>query len=93
MEIKFPLEFVVQGTPVSHQAKNAKAKQEWKARVSQSAKDAAGEPFFATSNRMAVSLYYFPPDEMLGDIDNIVKLTLDGLSRCIYIGRLSPLHT
>ena len=85
MEIKFPVEFVVSGTPVSHQAKNSKSKEEWKQRVSQRAKEAVGEPFFASDSRLCVSLFYFPPAVMQGDVDNIVKLTLDALSRCVYV--------
>lgn len=34
--------------------------------------------------RLAVTLYYFPDAPMPGDVDNIVKLTLDALVPTIY---------
>lgn len=34
--------------------------------------------------RLCVTLYYFPQDQMLGDVDNIVKLTLDAMVPNVY---------
>lgn len=34
--------------------------------------------------RLAVTLYYFPQDAMPGDVDNIVKLTVDALIPNVY---------
>lgn len=82
---ELPIEFNVLGTPVSLQSENAKAKAEWKAKVLEAAK-AVIEPGSWTfmEERLAVSLYYFPQYTMLGDVDNIVKLTLDALAPNIY---------
>ena len=33
---------------------------------------------------MAATLFYFPDGAMQGDVDNIVKLTLDALIRLVY---------
>ena len=43
------------------------------------------ENHFATELPLAVTLYYFPAAEMVGDIDNIVKPILDALNRYVYL--------
>jgi crossover junction endodeoxyribonuclease RusA len=85
MELSFPIEFVVVGTPVSHQAKRAKSKAEWKDIVRTASLTALPNPHFASVDRLAVTLYYFPADAIAGDIDNIVKLVLDACARHIYV--------
>jgi hypothetical protein len=85
LELEFPLEFVVHGTPVSLQRANPRAKSEWKQLVKASSVPSLPEQHFATERRLAVTLYYYPEDRMVGDVDNIVKLTLDALSRHIYL--------
>ncbi|MBF0372756.1 MAG: RusA family crossover junction endodeoxyribonuclease [Alphaproteobacteria bacterium] len=84
MEIEFPLEFLVPGTPVSHQARRTASIVEWKSRVRKASSDPLPEGHFSTENPVAVTLYYFPQTEMMGDVDNIVKPILDALSRHIY---------
>ena len=37
------------------------------------------------STGVGITLYYLPNEPMQGDVDNIVKLVLDALSRLIYI--------
>ena len=32
-----------------------------------------------------MTLFYFPEERMQGDVDNVVKLVLDALSRHIYV--------
>jgi Holliday junction resolvase RusA-like endonuclease len=85
MEIQFPIEFLVPGTPVSSQGKLPKAKEEWKARVRAASIPVLPAPHFAASHRISVTLFYFPDEPMQGDVDNIVKLVLDAMSRHIYI--------
>jgi crossover junction endodeoxyribonuclease RusA len=85
MELKFPIEFVVRGTPVSSQAKRPESRDQWKELVVEASKNALPEAHFATESRIAVSLFYFPGSEMQGDIDNIVKYTLDALCQHIYL--------
>ncbi len=85
MEIPFPVEFVVQGTPVSAQAKEPSSKTEWKGIVKAASLAALPSPHFASDERIALTLYYFPPERMTGDIDNIVKLVADALCAHIYI--------
>ena len=85
MEITFPVEFLVLGTPVSLQAKRAESREEWKGRVKAASSAALPKPHFASDNRIAVTLYYFPSEPVQGDIDNIVKLVLDALCKHVYI--------
>lgn len=85
MEIEFPVEFLVHGTPVSLQAKRAESRAEWKARVKDASKIALPDTHFVSEERMAVTLYYLPDQPMQGDIDNIVKPILDALCSHIYI--------
>ena len=85
MEPEFPLEFIVLGTPVSFQRDNPKAKQEWKELVRSASAEKLPQMHFATSDRIALTLYYYPEGQMAGDLDNIVKLTLDAMSRHIYL--------
>lgn len=85
MEIEFPIEFLVHGTPVSSQAKNAAAREDWKARVKAASLGALPRPHFASIQRMAVTIYYLPDGRMPGDIDNIIKLVLDALCAHIYV--------
>jgi crossover junction endodeoxyribonuclease RusA len=85
VEIEFPLEFLVEGTPVSLQAKERKSIERWKSRVVQASRAVLPEGHFATSAPMAITLFYFTVDEMEGDLDNIVKPILDALERHIYM--------
>jgi crossover junction endodeoxyribonuclease RusA len=84
LEIEFPLEFIVFGTPVSHQRGNRRAKAEWKQLVKNGSLSALPEAHFCTEQPLAVTLYYFPNGRMDGDIDNIIKPTLDALTKHIY---------
>jgi hypothetical protein len=85
VEIGFPIEFIVVGTPVSFQGKVAKAKAEWKDRVKAASSTVLPTSHFASGDRIAATLFYFPDGPMQGDVDNIVKLVLDGMSRHVYI--------
>ncbi len=85
MELEFPIEFLVHGTPVSSQSQNPAAKTGWKERVKNASAGVIPQPHFASNDRMAVTLFYLPEARMLGDVDNIVKLTIDALKAHIYI--------
>ena len=79
LQIAFPLEFVVRGTPVSIQTKNANARDEWKARVLAGCREKVDPACFATSELLTVVIYYFATDDAAGDVDNCVKLILDAM--------------
>ena len=69
MEIGFPIEFVVDGTPVSSQAKRPEARSEWKERVKTAGRAALPEGHWASRDRIAVTLFYFPAEPGGADID------------------------
>jgi crossover junction endodeoxyribonuclease RusA len=48
MEISFPIEFLVHGTPVSLQAKRSASKTEWKDRVKKASMSVIPQPHFAS---------------------------------------------
>jgi hypothetical protein len=85
LDIEFPVEFIVHGTPVSFQAKRQSSRDEWMARVRNACAAHLPYPHLVTSRPIAATMYYFPDGPMQGDIDNIIKLTLDALSRFVYI--------
>jgi crossover junction endodeoxyribonuclease RusA len=85
MEIQFPIEFIVSGTPVSHQADRAATKGEWKERVKEASRGTIPQPHFASEERMAITIYNLPAQRMQGDVDNIVKLIIDALAQHIYV--------
>ena len=85
MEPDFPIEFLVEGTPVSLQAARAESRAEWKERVRAASRKVLSEGHWATTGRIATTLFYFPDGPMEGDVDNIVKLILDALGRHIYM--------
>lgn len=84
MEVLFPFEFNVAGVPVSLQAKRPESREQWKDRVRAASSIGLPQPHFATSDPLAVTIFYFPPEAMQGDVDNIVKPILDALSRHLY---------
>ena len=85
VEIEFPLEFLVVGTPVSLQAKRRESVDQWKARIVDASRSTLPEGHFASGNPIAATLFYFPDAEMAGDVDNIVKPVLDALGKHIYV--------
>ena len=87
ISLPFPVEFLIQDTPRSHQSKNAKGKELWKQRIGEIARAHVStiSDFLILDQRpLAATIFYFPPAEMEGDVDNIVKLILDGMLFVIY---------
>ena len=84
LEIVFPIEFVVRGTPVSAQS-SAGSKNAWMDRIKTASSMALPVPHFATAESVAVTLFYFSEEEMPRDLDNIVKPILDALNQHVYI--------
>lgn len=85
MEIVFPLEFLVEGTAVSLQAKRRESIEQWKLRIRAASQAVLPDGHFASELPLSVTLFYFPAAEMQGDIDNIVKPILDALKGHICI--------
>ena len=88
ISLPFPIEFVIRDTPRSHQSPNAKAKELWKRKVREIA-DAhvktLREFYFIDQRPLAATIFYFPPVENDGDLDNIVKLVVDGMVPVIHL--------
>src|SRR4051812_18865737 len=82
VEIEFPVEFKIEATPLSLQAKS-KSKERWKQQVRQASRTAVGPASWATSSPVFITIYYFPDGRMQGDVDNIVKNILDGMNTCV----------
>jgi len=85
VEIEFPLEFIVEGTAVSLQAKRRESLDQWKARIVEASHAVLPQGHFATEAPLAITLFYFPAAEMQGDIDNIVQPILNALKRHVYM--------
>lgn len=85
VEIAFPVEFIVEGVPVSLAAKRAQTREKWKMRVARAARAVLQEGHWATLEPVAVTIFYFPRTILAGDLDNIVKPILDALCAVIYV--------
>jgi len=85
--LPFPIEFVIRDTARSHQGKSAKGKESWKRKVGDlaSAHVKTLRDFYSLDDRpLAATIFYFPPTKMKGDVDNIVKLIVDGMNEIIF---------
>jgi crossover junction endodeoxyribonuclease RusA len=86
--LPFPIEFVIRDTPRSHQSANSRGKERWKRRVGEIAGThvkTLRDFYFIDRRPLAVTIFYFPPAAMNGDVDNIVKLIVDGMVAVIYL--------
>lgn len=79
-----PIEFTVEGTAISLQA-SRHTRNAWKAVVRAAGAAAVPPGSWALTERVAVTIFYFPEDQMLGDVDNIIKPILDALCHLIYV--------
>jgi crossover junction endodeoxyribonuclease RusA len=87
VNLPFPIEFLIRDTPRSHQSENNKGKEIWKRTVGEVAAAHAQtlrEFFFIDQRPLAATIFYFPPTRMAGDVDNIVKLIVDGMVPILY---------
>ena len=69
--IPYPLEFVIGQTLLAAQAKNSKAKDNWKKTVGQCAREAINalrEQHFLDERPLMATIYYFPLSPMLGAV-------------------------
>ena len=85
--LPFPFEFSIPGIPVSAWTRNPVVKERWKANVRDRAKARADELvewYLVPVDPVLVTIFYFPAEPMLGDIDNIVKWILDGMCGVVY---------
>lgn len=86
VEIEFPIDFVVEGVPVSIQAKKrAKRKEAWISRIRAAAVAKLPQNHFAAEHPVEVTIFFFSDTEIGRDLDNVIKPILDALSGCVYI--------
>jgi hypothetical protein len=83
VEINFPLEIMLPGTPLSLQA-STPSRNAWRGRIREAAQAVLPEGHFASVSPMKVLIYYFVDAPMVGDLDNIVKPILDSFSQFVY---------
>jgi hypothetical protein len=74
----------VRGTAISLQA-SAQSRAAWKETVKAAGTEVVPAGSWALTDQVAVTIFYFPEGEMLGDIDNIVKPILDAMCQFIYV--------
>lgn len=85
--LPFPIEFIIRDSPRSHQSENKRAKERWRAQVGAEARAhlaASAELCFIDERPLAATILYFSPVLMAGDVDNIVKLIIDGMIGVFY---------
>lgn len=84
--IPFPLEIVIEATPISSQA-SASSREVWKQVVAEGTKQrlrAVTEWAWLDLRATAVTIFYFPVAKMEGDVDNIIKPILDAMETVVY---------
>jgi crossover junction endodeoxyribonuclease RusA len=79
-----PIEFVVEGVAVSLQA-SAPTRAAWRETIRAAGAVVVPGDAWALTERVAVTIYYFPEGAMIGDVDNIVKPILDAMTGPIYV--------
>ena len=82
----FPLEFFIEGVPISLGA-SSRSKDRWRQSVVETARwrqRETDELGFIDQRALAVTIYYFANGPMEGDIDNIQKPILDALIGIAY---------
>jgi Holliday junction resolvase RusA-like endonuclease len=88
ISLPFPIEFLIRDTPRSHQSKNVAAKEKWKQTVASAATvrvNSLRDLFYLDGRVLSATIFYFPLAPMEGDVDNIVKLIIDGMVNVIYL--------
>jgi Holliday junction resolvase RusA-like endonuclease len=86
VSIPFPLEIVIEATPVSAQGSSS-SKDAWKSLVAERARHRLRELtewYWLERQPLSVTIFYFPDAAMEGDIDNIVKPILDAMKSIVY---------
>lgn len=85
-ESLFPFEFFVPATPRALGA-GAASRERWRALLQDAARARIAElvEFSWLDERpLALSILYFPPEPMEGDVDNIIKPIMDALIGVVY---------
>jgi crossover junction endodeoxyribonuclease RusA len=82
----FPFEFFVAATPRALGA-STDSRQRWRTLLQEVARKRIAEAVefsWLDERPLALSVYYFPPAPMDGDVDNIIKPIMDALVGVVY---------
>jgi crossover junction endodeoxyribonuclease RusA len=84
--IVLPVEFIVIGTPISHQSHNKERLRAWGEAVAQQARNALPAAAQPTEVRIEVQVvYYFQSGPTLPDEDNLLKPIQDAMRGLVYV--------
>lgn len=79
----FPIEFIFDGPPLSLQSKSGAKKTAYKNRVAIAAQAILPAGFVPTSDEVEITITYYY-ENIIGDVDNIIKPIQDSLNGIIY---------
>ncbi|WP_420723317.1 RusA family crossover junction endodeoxyribonuclease [Hwanghaeella sp. LZ110] len=85
MDIEFPIEVIVLGTPISLQATGGRSKKQWKDSIVEALRIELPKDCFLSDERLDVTIYIFPDGEMEADLDNVIKPILDAMVKVVYL--------
>lgn len=85
MDSVLPFEVLIRGTPASAQTQSAKGRERWKNVVGDACRSRLPEQHWLVETPLFAILLYFPSAPMEGDVHNIVKYTLDGMKRVVFL--------
>lgn len=79
----FPIEFIFDGPPLSLQSKSGAKKTAYKNRVALAAQAILPVGFVPTADEVEITITYYY-ENIIGDVDNIIKPIQDSLNGIIY---------
>lgn len=84
VEIEWPIEVIVPGTPVSLAA-SARSISSWRERIRQATLPLLPQNHFLAQGPVQVTIYFFVDAPVRFDIDNIVKPIFDALKSLVFV--------
>jgi crossover junction endodeoxyribonuclease RusA len=84
VEILWPLEVIVKGTPVSL-AGSSQSIKAWRQHIQDAIRPNLPEGHFAAEGPVQVTVYFFAVDPVRFDIDNIVKPIFDAMKQLVFV--------
>ena len=80
----YPIEFIFDGPPLSLQSKKGAKKTAYKNRVALAAQAVLPNNFQPTTDDVVITITYYY-ENIIGDVDNIIKPIQDSLNGIVYI--------
>lgn len=84
VEIEWPLEVIVPGTPLSLAA-SARSIDAWQERIRDATRPLLPENHFLAQGPVQITIYFFADAPVRFDIDNIVKPIFDALKQLVFV--------